>query len=309
MTIEELNTVAASPNFDDFVRVCEARQTKALSKIADAIAKRKGTRLVFVAGGSSAGKTTCAKRLCIQLMVDSIDATYLSTDDYFVGDARNPRDENGEFDYESIECVDRPLLAERLTAIFEGRKVPRRKFDFIAHAPYDADEKMSIGKNGIVVIEGLHALNPDLVKGVANRFGSYGVFVEPVSQPILFGVTRLPSRDARLLRRIVRDGQFRKMTAGQTLAMWPKVLAGEEKWILPFKDRADAKFDSSLPYELSILKPYAQGLLEKEHLRNPGEMKTARLLRLLEAVNGASSVAVPGDSIIRETIGGSQLEY
>lgn len=308
MTIEELNDAVDSGEIDEFIRVCEARQRKELSKVADRITERGGVRLVLLAGGSSAGKTTTAKRLCTQLRVNGAVAMHLSTDDYFVGDARNPRDANGEFDYETIECVDMARLAADLNALFRQEVIHPRRFDFQKHEGYDAETTAALPENGIIVLEGIHALNPRLTAGVDDAC-KFRLFIEPKTQPEVFATTRLPVTDARLLRRTVRDNQFRKMDPQQTFAMWPKVLAGEEKWINPFRGNADAEFDSALAYELAVLKSYAQGLLEKVVRKNPDLVKARLLLELLQAVHATDPTKVPGDSILRETIGGSQLDY
>ena len=308
MTLEELNEQVDSGEIDELIRVCEARQCKALSKIADQVTGREGVRLVLLAGGSSAGKTTTAKRLCTQLRVNGAVALHMSTDDYFVGDARNPRDENGEFDYETIECVDMPRLAQDLNALMRGEAIHPRRFDFVKHEGYDPDFTLSLPANGIIVLEGIHALNPRLTADVPDAC-KFRLFIEPKSQPTVFALTKMQTTDARLLRRLVRDNQFRKMDPTKTLAMWPKVLAGEEKWINPFRANADVEFDSALEYELAVLKPYAAGQLERAKLRCPDEHKLHLLLRILNAVHATDPTKVPGDSILRETIGGSQLEY
>ena len=308
MTIAELNDVVASGGIDEFIRVCEARQVKALSKIADEIASRPGTRLVLLAGASSAGKTTTAKRLATQLRVDGFAAMHLSTDDYFVGNARNPRDENGEFDYERVDCVDMPRLAEDLNALLDGRRVRLRRFDFVRHEGFDAHAETSLEPGGVVILEGIHALNPVLVEGVDDAV-KYRVFIEPKTQLVVFATSRLPPADGRLLRRLVRDNQFRKLSPMETFRVWPKVLAGERKWIDPFRGFADAEFDSGLEYELAVLKLYAAGLLEMVKMREPLDPKALALSELLAAILPADPSKVPGDSILRETIGGSQLEY
>ena len=305
MTIDELNAAVDSGEIDEIIRVCEARQCKELSKIADTITLKPGVRLVQLAGGSSAGKTTTAKRLCTQLRVNGRVAMHMSTDDYFVGDARNPRDENGEFDYETIECVDMPRLAQDLNA---GETIRPRRFDFIRHEGYDPDFTVSLPPGGMIVLEGIHALNPRLTAAVADNC-KFRLFIDPVSQPIVFAFTRLSATDARLLRRLVRDNQFRKMDPMTTFSMWPKVLAGEEKWIKPFRPLADAEFDSALAYEPAVLKPFAQGLLARVRLRGIDDPKVEFLMEFLESVHPTDPTKVPGDSILRETIGGSQLEY
>ena len=308
MTIEELNAIVGSGDIDEFIRVCEARQVKRLSQIADGIAAMPGRRLVLLAGGSSAGKTTTAKRLCTQLRVNGTTAVHMSTDDYFVGDSRNPRDENGEFDYETIECVDMPRLAADVNALLDGRTISPRRFDFTKHEGYDSDEALSLPRGGCLVIEGIHALNPRLTSGIDDGCKAR-VYIEPTTQPVVFAHTHLPQRDARLLRRIVRDNQYRKLGPGDTMRMWPKVLAGEGKWIEPFRGNADFTFDSGLEYELAVLKPFAGGLLHRHFHNNPEDFKAEQLLNLLSAVRETDPTKVPGDSILRETIGGSQLEY
>ena len=308
MTIEELNALVRSGGIDEFVRVCEARQVKALSHIADDISGREGTRLVLLSGASSAGKTTTAKRLCTQLRVNGFEAMHLSTDDYFVGNSRNPRDENGEFDYECLGCVDLPRLAEDVNGLLAGKSVRMRRFDFVAHEGFDADSSVSLPKNGIIVLEGIHALNPALSEGFA-AVGRYGLSIEPATQIVVFATSRLPPSDGRFLRRLVRDNQFRKVSPVETFHMWPKVLAGEKKWIDPFKELADARFDSGLEYELAVLKPYVAGLVEKAKLELPDDPRPAVFSELLSAIEATDPVKVPGDSILRETIGGSLLEY
>ena len=308
MTAEELNQHIHDGTIDEEVRVAEARQMKALSKIADIICGRPGLRLVLIAGGSSAGKTTTAKRICTQLRVNGRAALHLSTDDYFVGDARNPRDENGNLDYEHVECVDIAQLSSDVNALLRGETVKRRKFDFVNHVPIFTDEPVSLRKGGFVVLEGIHALNPRLTDGIDDAV-KYRVFVEPKPSLDVFAGITPRSVDARFLRRLVRDNQFRKMSPVMTIEMWPNVLAGEKKWIEPFRGNADSEFDSYLSYELSVLKPYVGGLLERARLEMGERREITNLIRMLSLVQSMPSVAVPGDSILRETIGGSQLEY
>lgn len=308
MTIDELNKLVATDEIDEFIRVCEARQVKSLSRIADTIAAKGDIRLVLLAGASSAGKTTTAKRLCTQLSVNDIPSIHLSTDDYFVGDARNPRDENGDFDYECVQCVDRDRLLSDLELLFAGQPTHLRGFNFHKHEGFDHAKVTTLPKGGIVILEGIHALNPILCPDEMAKV-AFRIFVEPRTQPVFFANSRLPSSDGRLLRRLVRDNQFRKMSPTETFRMWPKVLAGEELWINPFKDAVDAVFDSGLEYELAVLKNYAAGLLEIVRRKMPGEVKAEFLSELLSTVRDTDPTKVPGDSILRETIGGSQLDY
>lgn len=308
MCIDELNALTESGGMNEFIRVCEARQCKALSRIADDIVARPEIRLILLAGASSAGKTTTAKRLCTQLRVNGREATHFSTDDYFVGDARNPRDENGELDYETVEAVDIERLSSDINTLFAGGEIHPRRFDFVKHDGYDDASTMSIAPGEFVVLEGIHALNPRLTEGVPDEC-KYRIFVEPKTQPEVFFHTRLSSADARLMRRLVRDNQFRKMSPVDTFRLWPKVLEGEEKWISPFRGNADVEFDSALEYEICVLKSYVAGLLEIVRRKKPDEVKADMLFDLLATVDPVSPVVVPGDSILRETIGSSQLEY
>lgn len=308
MTIEELNAITDSGKIGDFILVCEARQVKALSGIADRIAERGGVRLVLLAGPSSSGKTTTAKRLITQLKVNGIDSMLVSTDDYFVGDKRNPRDENGELDYEHVECVDMSRLAADMNALMRGDEVFMRKFDFELHDGYDSTVPVRLPENAVIILEGIHALNPRLTAEIDDSC-KFRIYIEPLTQLVVFAQSCLPPADARLLRRLVRDNQFRKMSPLDTFRIWPKVLEGEKKWIFPFAPNADAVFDSGLEYELSVLKRYVAGLLEKVKMKMPAEAKAEVLSLLLSAIHDADPTKVPGDSILRETIGGSLLEY
>ena len=309
MTSEELNNYIRGGIVNEVIRVAEARQVKRLSHIADEICARKTVRLVLVCGASAAGKTTTAKRICTQLMVNDRFALHRSTDDYFVGDKRNPRDENGNLDYEHVECVDIPRLAEDIEALLRGESVPRRRFDFVNHEPVYPDETVTLRPGGIVVLEGIHALNPRLTESIGDAL-KYRLFIEPQPDLDIFGGITPSSSDARFLRRMVRDNQFRKMSPLATVELWPGVLAGERKWIDPFRGHADATFNSYLIYELAALKPYVGGLLELARLAlGDGNRQVMNMIRLLKAVEPISPEAVPGDSILRETIGGSQLEY
>jgi len=309
MTAEELNAHIADGTINEVIRVAEARQVKDLSRIADTISSNGDLRLILVTGASAAGKTTTAKRLCTQLLVNECPAAiHLSTDDYFVGDKANPRDENGNLDYEHVECVDIRRLAADINALLRGEAIPRRRFDFIKHEPAYSDEYFSLAPGGTVVLEGIHALNPRLTEGIDDRC-KFRVFIEPKPDLDVFGGFFLEPSDVRFLRRMVRDSQFRKLSPVNTCKLWPNVLAGEKKWIEPFRGNADATFNSHLVYELAALKYFVGGLLVtalREFGEHPFLKELAHALRCVEPI---TPEAIPGDSILRETIGGSQLEY
>ena len=309
MTAEELNEHIARGTVNEVIRVAEAKQVKALSMIADEICHDSSIRLVLVAGASAAGKTTTAKRICTQLRVNDHEALHLSTDDYFVGDELNPRDEDGKLDYEHVECVDIRRLASDINALLRGESVPERRFDFVKHAPYNTDRLLTLPEgSGMIVLEGIHALNPRLTEGIDDAM-KFRVFIEPRPQLDVFGGFFPSSRDARFLRRMVRDNQFRKRNPSETLEMWPSVIRGEERWIEPFRQNADAVFNSYLIYELAALKPFVGGLLERVRREKGEDRMIVSLIGMLETVEPLSPEAIPGDSILRETIGGSQLEY
>lgn len=308
MTLEELNQAVEDGSINEFVRVAEARQVKDLGRIADDICARDGKRLVLLAGASSAGKTTTAIRLSTQLRVNERKVLRLSTDDYFVGDERNPRDEHGNLDYEHVECVDIPRLAQDVNALLRGEEIYEHRFDFIRHEGYDSGRTLFLPPGGMVVLEGIHALNPRMSEGIDEAV-KYRVFIEPKPNLELFLDLRPKSSTARLLRRLVRDNRFRRLNPATTFKMWPNVLAGEEKWINPFRHLADAEFDSYLCYELAALKFYAGGLLARAQ-REMGELpEIMNLVRLLTPVSPISPDIIPGNSILRETIGNSQLDY
>ena len=308
MTIEELNDTVDSGEIDEFIQVCEARQRKALSKIADRITERGGVRLVLLAGGSSAGKTTTAKRLCTQLRVNDTPAMHLSTDDYFVGDARNPRDAEGNLDYETVKAVDDVRLAADLGELFAGKAVHLRKFDFLKHDGYDAKETTRLPSDGVVVLEGIHALNPSLTAALPDNV-KFRVYLNALTQLVVDSCNRISTTDTRLLRRLVRDFHFRGMSPLNTFRLWPNVVAGERKWIYPYQAKADAVFNSALDYELAVLKPFASELLNQVKPWDAAFAEARRLSGILHNVSPAPADCVPGDSILRETIGGSQLTY
>ncbi len=309
MTLEELNHAVDTGMIDTLIRVDEARQVKRLSHIADNITTNPDIEVVLIAGGSSSGKTTTAVRLETQLMVNGRNALHLSTDDYFVGDARNPRDENGKFDYEHVECVDIPALVMDIKTLLKGGSIRKRRFDFINHVPTYAAGELTLPQYGYVILEGIHALNPRLTEGI-DRLSKYSIYIDPKPNVDLYNGLYLSSRQARLIRRLVRDSRYRKMSPLTTIGMWDSVCAGEDKWIIPFRGNADAVFDSYLSYEVCVLKPFVMDLVDRIHQEGATDVPfISDLKSLMIEVRGVNDLKVPGDSIIRETIGGSQLDY
>lgn len=308
MTLEELNAFVASGEISELIRVSEAIQVKAISRIADSISSLEGIRIVLVAGASSAGKTTTAKRLCTQLYANQHRAIHISTDDYFVDDLAYPRLPNGELDYESVHCVHIDRLVRDLADLMDGKSVPRRRFDFARHKGEDTAEMLKLPEDGAIVLEGIHALNPQLTSGI-DDYAKFGVFVEPRPSLELLPSLRPGVAISRLLRRLVRDNHFRKVDPADTFRMWPHVVESEATWIDPYRRNARVTFDSYLVYELAVLKYYAGGLLVRAREELGDNPDVMRLIHLLEPVMPVSADKVPGNSILRETIGGSQLDY
>lgn len=308
-TVKELNEIVRRGDFPLLVVREEARHVERIVRIAELISARVPVvRLVLVAGPSSAGKTTTAIRLCTRLRENGMAAMRLSTDDYFVGDDLNPRDAQGNLDYEHVDAVDQKRLVEDLSALFAGAPVRLRKFDFEKKEGYDDDHETSLPPRGVVVIEGIHALNPILTAGLpeALKFRVYlNVFTHPTSDPC----DTFFADDVRLLRRIVRDANYRNVSAASTLARWPSVEVGERRWIDPFRRLADAVFNSALDYELAVLRPFARDLLLGVDEADPFRREADRLSAVLAKVAEAPNEGIPGNSILRETIGGSHLSY
>ena len=257
--------------------------------------------------GSCRGKNGC-KRLAIHLQVLGFRPVALSTDDYFVPEERDPLGPDGKPDYEHIRAVDVPALRRDLKALLAGRSVRRRTYDFKTKKPVWPGDSLSLGADDILLIEGIHALNPVLTRGLP-RESAFRIYLSALTQLGIDDDNVLSTADNRLVRRIVRDHQFRGHSARQTISMWPSVRRGEEKWIFPFQDEADAAFNSALDYELPVLWPFAFVLLSEVKPSDPEYATARRLMRLLLNFHPIPSQSVPGDSILREYIGGSQLSY
>ncbi len=307
-TVSDLNAVVMRHEEDELIRVTEALHDKKFADIAAQIAARPDVRLVLIAGPSSSGKTTSAKRLTTHLRVLGLRPVVVSTDDFFVGDERNPRDENGKLDYEHIRAMDLDLLNENLTGLLAGREVGMPRYDFKSRAPFPERTPMRLEPGQIIVMEGIHCLNPELTAAVP-REQKFLVYVSALTQLGIDRCCRISTTDNRLLRRIVRDSQFRARPALDSLRMWPSVRKGEARWIFPFQHLADATFNTSLDYELAVLKGFAAPLLNTIKPDVPEYAEARRLTGILQNFMSISAKAIPGDSILRESIGGSQLSY
>jgi uridine kinase len=266
-------------------------------------------KTVLIAGPSSSGKTTSAKKLSIELMVLGIKPIIISLDDYYRGKAQTPKDEKGEPDYECLEALDVPYLNEQLQALYRGEEITLPVYDFKTSSRKESGgRKIRLDSQTILIVEGIHGLN-DALTHTIDRSTKFKVYLSALTQLNLDDHNRIPTSDNRLLRRMVRDSQFRGMDAAGTIKMWPKVQSGERKYIFPFQDTSDTAFNSALDYELSVLKYYADPLLKAVKPSKFEYAEAARLLSFLENFTPIPPQYVPGTSILREFIGDSEFKY
>ncbi len=309
-TVGELNQAIADRRSAELISTIEALHNKKLAEIADRISNHNNgrPRLVLIAGPSSSGKTTMAIRLMTHLRVNGCNPHMISLDDYFVGDDENPRDAAGNLDYEHLHALDLPRLNSDLTRLLDGQPVHLPLFNFKTKQREERPEPTIITPDQTLVIEGIHALNPELTSEIPRRL-KFLIYISALTQLALDYNSRISTTDNRLLRRMVRDNQFRKHAPLQTLRRWPSVRRGEDRWIFPFQHLADAVFNSALDYELAILKPYAAALLNEVKPMDPEYSEARRLSGILHHFVALAPDDVPGDSILREYIGGSRLNY
>ncbi|MDR0465570.1 MAG: nucleoside kinase [Treponema sp.] len=308
--VGELNAKIESRTIADYIRITEAHQARKMSDIANRIFEKiDNLKLVLMAGPSSSGKTTSAKRLEIELMVLGLKPIAVSIDDYYRGTSDTPKDEKGEPDYECLEALDVPYLNEQLQALYRGEEISVPVYDFkTGSRKKEGGRKIRLQSKNILILEGIHGLNDALTYSI-DRSTKFKIYISALTQLNLDDHNRIPTSDNRLLRRMVRDSQFRGMDAAGTLKMWPKVQAGERRHIFPFQNSSDAAFNSALDYELSVLKYYADPLLRAV---KPGRIEYAEAVRLLSFLENFAPIPpqyVPGTSILREFIGGSEFKY
>ncbi|SHE74438.1 uridine kinase [Marinitoga hydrogenitolerans DSM 16785] len=310
-TVGELNELISKGPHEviELIRVSEALHEKKYAQIADDIIKRKNTKIVLIAGPSSSGKTTSAKRLALQLKVNGLKPIPISLDDYFVDREKTPKDENGNYDFESIYALNLDLFNTHLKRLLNGEEVELPKFDFIHGKSLKSGKKIKIEKNQILIIEGIHGLNEILTESIPKEF-KYKIYVSALTQMNLDSMNRITTTDTRLIRRIVRDFKFRGHSALATLKMWPSVRRGEDRNIFPYQEEADVMFNSNLIYELSVLKIFAEPLLLSVDNTNQEYSEAKRLLKFLDYFLPITELEeIPRKSIIREFIGRSTFKY
>ncbi len=305
-TVKELNEKIKTGEYKELIQLSEALHEKKVTELADIITKEK-KRIILIAGPSSSGKTTFAKRLIIQLKVNGLNPMYMGTDDYFVEREETPVDENGEKNFEDIEAIDIKLFNENINGLLEGKTVDMPTFDFLEGHKIFGKRITQIKDNQPIVIEGIHALNEQLTEFLPED-EKFKIYISPLTTLCIDENNRIPTTDARMLRRMVRDYNFRGHSAKETIKEWPQVRKGEDKNIFPFSDDADVFFNSVHLYEIAVLKKYAEPLL-KEIDENQEEYRNAKkLLEILSHIDVIEDDSViPNNSIIREFIGGSVL--
>lgn len=307
-TVGDFNAAVDAGHATDIINISEALQEKKIAQIAEQIAARPEVKLVLLAGPSSSGKTTSCKRLSIQLAVNGLKPLQISLDDYFVDRERTPKDENGEYDYESIYALDLQKINDQFNALFRGEEVELPKYDFQSGKSKKSGQRLKMNDNNVLVVEGIHALNPELTAQIPNE-QIFRVYASALTTILLDNHNYIPTTDNRLLRRIIRDYKYRGVSAQDTIHRWPSVRAGENKWIFPFQENADAMLNTAMLYELAVLKMQAEPLLEQVPENCDEYAEAYRLLKFLKYFKGIPFNNLPPTSLLREFLGGSSFHY
>lgn len=305
--ISDLNRMNKEHQIGELIRISEGLQEKRIAQIADHIAaNQENIRIILIAGPSSSGKTSFAQRLRIQLRVNGLRPVMISLDDYFLNREDTPLNEKGEYDYESLDALDTKLFNENMLNLLAGREVQIPRYNFITgKREWKEDAFLAIQKDQPIIIEGIHGLNEYLTKAIP-RINKYKIYISALTQLNIDAHNRIPTTEVRFLRRLVRDYQFRGAKALKSIRQWPDVRAGEEKYIFPFQEDADALFNSALIYEIGVLKAYAVPLLSEIKQMEEGYTEARLILRFLQYVDSIDSTDdIPNNSILREFIGKS----
>lgn len=307
-TVGDINQAIQAGHATDLINVAEALQEKRIARIADDICQRKDIKVVLISGPSSSGKTTFSKRLSVQLMANGRYPYPISLDDYFVDREHTPRDENGDYDYESLYALDLELFNSHLEALVKGETIEIPRFNFTTGKRENSGNFLKLKDNMIIILEGIHALNPELTPHIAED-NKYHIYVSALTTVSLDNHNYIPTTDNRLLRRIIRDYNYRGYSAEETIKRWPSVRAGEEKWIFPYQENADAMFNSALLFELSVLKSHVDPILYQVPESSPAFSEACRLRRFMEYFIPVPDHDLPPTSLLREFLGGSSFTY
>lgn len=307
-TVGDFNEAIQSGHATDLINVSEALQEKRIAQIADSICARKDVRVVLIAGPSSSGKTTFSKRLSVQLMANGKYPYPISLDDYFVDRAHTPHDENGDYDYESLYALDLDLFNDHIQRLIRGEEIELPRFNFTTGQREYKGNFLKLNPNMILILEGIHALNPELTPHIPEE-NKFRVYVSALTTISLDNHNYIPTTDNRLLRRIIRDYNYRGYSAEETINRWPSVRAGEVKWIFPYQENADAMFNSALLFELSVLKSHVEPVLYRVPESSPAYSEAYRLRHFLEYFIPVPDHDLPPTSLLREFLGGSSFTY
>lgn len=311
-TVGDFNIACNKGLATDLINVSEALQEKKIAQIADEITSRnqngERVKLVLISGPSSSGKTTFSKRLSIQLMTNGIRPYPISLDDYFVNREETPLGIDGKHDFESFYALDLPFFEEQLKELLEGKEVELPRFNFVTGKREWSEKKLRIDDHMVLILEGIHALNPALTPNIPAE-SKYKIYVSALTTILLDNHNYIPTTDNRLLRRIIRDYKYRNYSAEETIARWPSVRAGEDKWIFPYQEYADTMFNSALLFELAVMKEYAEPILRKVPNNCPEYSEAHRLLKFLSYFTSLQDKELPPTSLLREFLGGSSFRY
>ena len=308
--VGDLNLAIEKGRSQDIILVSEAMQEKQVAKIAEKIADgyKEGIRIVLISGPSSSGKTTFCKRLQVQLTTNLLHPVGISLDDYFLNREDTPKDEHGEYDFESLYALDLPYFNKDLKKLLSGEEIELPSFNFESGRRIFKGKKLKLRENSILVIEGINALNPELTEFIDDKY-KYRVYVSVLTSISLDNHNWIPTTDNRLLRRIIRDYRFRGYSAEDTINRWPSVRRGEDKWIFPYQENADAMFNSAMLYELAALRKFAEPILAQVPESSKANAEAYRLLRFLRYFNYIPTEELPGTSLLREFLGGGSFKY
>ena len=307
-TVDSLNKAAKNGCGGDIIKIAEALHEKKIAQIADLIKQRGNVKLVLIAGPSSSGKTTTSKRLCVQLRVAGLKPVQISLDNYFVNRENTPRDEKGEYDFEALEAVDYEQFNRDIVDLMAGKKVEMPVYNFHTGKREYKGEFMSADEKTVFVVEGIHGLNTKM-SGMIPPENKFKIYVSALTPIGIDSHNRIPTTDNRLLRRIIRDFRYRHYSAEETIRRWPSVRRGENKNIFPFQEEADVMFNSALPYELGVIKVYAEPILQNVTERVPEYAEAQRLIKFLSYFKEFPDDEIPPTSILREFLTGSSFHY
>ena len=307
-TIGDLNSAIDQGYTPQLIQISEALQEKKIATIADNITRQKGIKMVLIAGPSSSGKTTTCKRLSVQLAVNGLKPIGISLDDYFLDRELTPRDETGDYDFEHLHALNVPLLNEQMNALFRGEEVELPRYNFQKGKSEWSGKKLKLSGKEILVVEGIHALNPELTSDIPEE-QIYRVYASALTTILLDSHNYIPTTDNRLLRRIIRDHKYRGVSAKETIHRWPSVRKGENRWIFPYQENADAMFNTAMLFELAVIKRQAEPLLEQVPENCEEHAEAYRLLKFLKYIKPIPEDQIPPTSLLREFLGGSSFDY